>query len=124
MGTLTIRLDDKLERELNQLAKKQRRTTARCFMGNAIHPLVFRIAACGVNVVNELAFLMNQSATARTINPMVERRKRDGIEIAHGGHSVRGIAGVAPAGDETNLEADFTNSAFHSGNACGEYSVD
>lgn len=26
MGTLTIRLDDKLERELNQLAKKQRRT--------------------------------------------------------------------------------------------------
>ena len=26
MGTLTIRLDDKLERELNQLARKQRRT--------------------------------------------------------------------------------------------------
>ena len=26
MGTLTIRLDDKLDRELKQLAKKQRRT--------------------------------------------------------------------------------------------------
>lgn len=26
MGTLTIRLDDKLERELNRLAKRQRKT--------------------------------------------------------------------------------------------------
>ena len=43
---------------------------------------------------------------------MVKRRKRDGIDIAHAGHRVYGIAGVSPAGDETDLEADFSNSLF------------
>ena len=49
------------------------RATAQRFMRGTIDPLVFRVAAHGVNVVSEFAFLMNQAATAWAIYPVVKR---------------------------------------------------
>lgn len=53
------------------------------FVMDAIHFFMFGIAACSVNVVGELAFHVNQPTTARTVRPVVEGGKGDGVRVEH-----------------------------------------
>lgn len=53
------------------------------FVVYAINLVLLGIATCGVGIVCELAVPVNQPATARVVDPVVESGKRNRVELGH-----------------------------------------
>ena len=58
------------------------RTAFQRFVGDSVHPFVFRIPSRGVDVVSELAFHVDEAAAAGAVGPVVEGGERDGVSVA------------------------------------------